>query len=201
MSEIERRYFHDTKPELRADGDDEGATLIGTAPPWDTFSAEGALPGFREIFERGAFENLSGDIISTVEHDNSKIIGRTSAGTLDLADEKVGLRYSVKLPDTTAARDLRESVGRGDITGSSFEFLVKEGGDRWVEEDGQVTRTIKRKGATLRQVGPVTSPAYTDAPEVSLRSFEAWKAGQKQDEAAAESRRRRLALAEAELNL
>jgi len=203
--EVKKRPQYDVRTvegtvEIRGEGD-EPRTLIGVSPPWDTFSAEGALPGFRETFERGAFANLDDDILITVEHNNAAILGRTSAGTLTLKDTPKGLRYEVELPNTSAARDLEESIRRGDITGSSFEFLTNEGGDRWVEENGQVTRTVKKKGAMLRQVGPVTRPAYTDAPQVALRCEEKVKelTPAPVDEAAAASRGRELDLLELEL--
>jgi len=184
--------------EVRGDGE-EARTLVGVSPPWETWSSEGALPGFREQFERGAFDNLDDDILVTVEHDNAKILGRTAAGTLRLSDTPEGLRYEVELPDTTAARDLVQSIKRGDISGSSFEFRVHEDGDRWVEESGVVSRTVKKGGAVLRQVGPVTRPAYGDAPAVAMRCAQkvAELTAPKVDEDAA--RQRRSQIREAEL--
>lgn len=189
--------------EIREAEDGEGRKLVGMAPPWDTPSAEDALPGFREVIERGAFSNLGDDIIATVEHDNRSILGRTSAGTLSLRDTEAGLVYEVDLPDTTAARDLAASVARGDISQSSFEFIVKRGGDRWVEEGESVTRTVRRDGALLRQVGPVARAAYPDAAPVALRSLEAWRQETAQERGArvAARNRNRLALAEADVSL
>ena len=200
--QIEVRHIAGTV-ELREDGEGGTRKLVGMAPPWNTPSADGALPGFREIMERGAFSNLSDDIIATVEHDNRSIIGRTSAGTLSLRDTDDGLVYEVDLPDTTAARDLAESVRRGDVSHSSFEFIVKKGGDRWVEEGESITRTVKRDGALLRQVGPVARAAYPDAAPVALRSMESWRRETAEEAAERESsrNRNRLALAEAETSL
>ena len=195
---IEVRHVAGTV-ELREEGEGGGQKLVGMAPPWDTPSADGALPGFREVIERGAFSNLSDDIIATVEHDNRSILGRTSVGTLSLRDTEEGLVYEVNLPDTTAARDLAESVRRGDISHSSFEFIVKKGGDRWVEEGDSITRTVKRAGALLRQVGPVARAAYPDAAPVALRSLESWKQEHEREaERQATRNRNRLALAQAE---
>ena len=89
---------------------------------------------------------------------------RNQIGRLDGKDGQITARigrFDGRLIDTP--------VGRGDVTGSSFEFFVAEDGDRWVEENGTVTRTVKKGGATLRQVGPVSRPAYGDAPQVALR--------------------------------
>ena len=193
--------------EIRAGAEGEPTVLVGIAPPWNTLSSEGALPGFREVFKRGAFSNLKdGEIVATLEHDNSKPLGRSSAGTLTLKDTPEGLRYEVELdPGRSHDADLMRSVERGDITGSSFEFFVSEDGDKWVEEAGAVTRTIKRGGGVLRQVGPVLSPAFRDAPAVSLRCEQKLAEIREADEEATEqaerdsaNRRRELDLAEAE---
>ena len=155
--------------EFRVDRDDDGARLVGVSPPWEVLSEE--IFGFWEKFSRGAFGDLS-DVIATVEHDNARLIGRTPK-TLRIKDDEAGLRYEVDLPGTTVADDLVELIERGDIRGSSFEFRVKAGGDEWEEDDdGRVIRTIT--DAELFQVGPVTRPAYADAPEVSLRSRDAF---------------------------
>ena len=159
--------------ELRGEGDGP-RTLVGISPPWDTLSKRGAIRGgVLEKFERGAFSNLTDDIVATVEHDKKAIIGRTSAGTLRLQDSPEGLRFEVDLDDTTDAVDLAKRVRRGDITGASFEFAVpKPEGHRVEIRSGGVIRTILEGGAILRQVGPVGRPAFDDVPAVSLRCAE-----------------------------
>jgi len=177
MSEHEVRFYPVGPVEIRADEETGTRTLTGTAPPYGILSVD--LGGFREKFAPGAFgDSLSGDVISTFEHDGRMILGRTSAGTLRLEDQKKGLHYAVDLPDTTAGRDLAVSVDRGDVAGSSFEFRVKAGGEEWDEKkDGNVTRTVT--DAELFQVGPVTQPAYPKGTKVALRSLEEWREGQK----------------------
>jgi HK97 family phage prohead protease len=51
------------------------------------------------------------------------VLGRNKSGTLRLSVDGIGLRYEIDPPDTQAARDLIESLRRGDVSGSSFAFL------------------------------------------------------------------------------
>ncbi len=178
--------------------EDKPTTLVGVAPAWDTLSTPGAVWGVdRERFKRGSISNLDDDIVATIEHDNAKIIGRTTAGTLKLSDTKEGLRYEVDLPDTSPARDLAESIKRGDVTGSSFEFFALE--EEVEIEDKEVVRTVT--SAVLRQVGPVLRPAFADAPEVSLRCQEMVKELKAPKIDAEAARLRAHKLREAELSL
>jgi len=149
----------------------EGVTLISHAPPWGSLSED--MMGFQEKFERGSFVNLDDDIVATFNHNSSAILGRTAAGTLDLEEDDEGLRYEVDLPDTTVGQDLAKSIRRGDIRGSSFEFSVEPGGEKWeTAKDGLPIRTVTK--ARLYQVGPVTNPAYQDT-SVALRSLDEWR--------------------------
>jgi len=64
------------------------------------------------------------------------------------------------------------SLKRGDITESSFAFIVED--DAWSQSDsGAAVRTIK-KVSRLFDVSAVTYPAYPNA-SVGLRSMETWK--------------------------
>ena len=158
--------------EERADGDEKIKTIVGYAAVFDTLSEN--LGGFREKIDKDAFDAVMGDDVRAVfNHDPSFILGRTTSGTLKISADDIGLRYEVEPPDTQAANDLLISIARGDVTQSSFSFQVNE--DDWQEDDdGRVIRTIK-SFAKLRDVSPVTFPAYSDAT-VGVRSLEAWKA-------------------------
>jgi HK97 family phage prohead protease len=88
---------------------------------------------------------------------------------LRLKVDKKGLRYEVDLPDTAQARDVRELIRRGDVSGSSFGFVVQ--GDEWDEsqmKSGKLPlRTLTK--LELFDVSPVTYPAYPQT-SVSARS-------------------------------
>ena len=157
--------------EERADGEKTIKSIVGYAAVFETLSEN--LGGFREKIAKGAFDPvLSDDVRAVFNHDPSFILGRTAAGTLKISVDDTGLRYEVEPPDTQGANDLLTSIARGDVTQSSFSFQVDE--DDWQEDDeGRVVRTIK-SFAKLRDVSPVTFPAYPDAT-VGVRSLEEWK--------------------------
>lgn len=124
---------------------------------------------FREVFAPGAFRNaLSADILALFGHDRNRVLGRTTAGTLRLREDQQGVHYEIDLPDTSDGRDLAVSVGRGDITGTSFGFrAVKE---TWDDTVNPPVRTIHE--ALLREISPTADPAYGDTT-IALRSLDA----------------------------
>jgi hypothetical protein len=162
---MERRKI-EAPVEIRLNG--ENRTVAGYGA---VFNSETVIGGaFREKILPGAFERaLAGDVFSFFNHDESKVLGRTKSGTLRLTEDDNGLRYEVDLPDTSAARDLRVSMDRGDVDGSSFMFNVPKGGDEWDFSGDLPLRTVRQ--VNLFEVGPVTMPAYPDAT-AALRSME-----------------------------
>jgi HK97 family phage prohead protease len=90
-------------------------------------------------------------------HDPSLILGRTKAGTLALREDDVGLHIELEPADTSYARDLMESIKRGDIDQMSFAFRVIR--DRWTyNEDDLDERELLE--VALYDVAPVTYPFY-----------------------------------------
>jgi hypothetical protein len=76
------------------------------------------------------------------------------------------LNFNCKLPGTTAANDLAESIDRGDLDGVSFGFICKD--DKWAAaDDGDVIRTVL--AAELMEISPCSFAAYP-ANSVSVRS-------------------------------
>jgi len=154
--------------ELRADT--ATRRLVGYAA---LYNVETEIAGmFRERIAPGAFDTAvaTDDVRALWNHDANFVLGRTSSGTLRLTADARGLQYDVEPPDTQWARDLMVSVERGDVTQSSFGFLVPDGGDEWTREAGQMPlRTIRK--AQLFDVSPVTYPAY-DQTTVSARAQE-----------------------------
>ena len=108
------------------------------------------------------------DVRALIDHEPSKILGRVPAGTLRLSKTAEGLAYEVDLPDTSAARDLVVSLDRGDITQSSFGFVVSgsravRGREEWreiktVDDKWLIVRELH--DVTLFDVSPVTYAAY-----------------------------------------
>lgn len=191
--EIERR-FADSRIEVRfADGEAQtGTTIRGYAARFNSPSAP--IGGrFVERIAPGAFDDVLGDDVrALINHDPRLILGRSIAGTLRLSVDGQGLAYEVDLPDTAYARDLATSIGRGDISQSSFSFSLDLDGEAWSRgDDGMRVRTIL-KVRRLYDVSPVTYPAYPEAT-VGLRSLDRLEEAEKLARAAAiaaESERR-----------
>jgi len=141
--------------EVREESD--GMHLTGYAARFNEPSEP--LP-FTERIAPGAFKRSlrsRNDIKLLWNHDSSMVLGSTRAGTLTLSEDEQGLRVDAILPDTTAGRDARVLIQRGDVTGFSFGFTVPKGGDTW-NEDG-TERTLK--SVRLMEVSTgVAFPAY-----------------------------------------
>ena len=158
---IERRSF---RLELRTDEDD--GKLKGHAAVFNQLSEP--LWGFREKIAPGAFAETikADDIRALFNHDSNLVLGRNTAGTLSLEEDKRGLLVEIDLPDTQFARDLRKTIHRGDVDQMSFGFNVIDDSLETIDEE--VIRTLKT--VALFDVSPVTFPAYPQT-DVAVRSF------------------------------
>lgn len=119
---------------------------------------------FRERITRGAFAKslLENDQVCLWGHDTRYVLGRKSAGTLILREDDKGLYFEVSLPNTTWARDLKESVDRGDIKQMSFGFKAVR--ENWIDNK----ETLKKYGMPIREINEIT------VHEISLVTFPAY---------------------------
>ena len=137
------------------------------------------LGGFREVLAPGAFDKVLSrrskpDVVLTYNHNPDLLLARTSSGTLTLASDEKGLRFSADAPDTQLAKDLSTLIRRGDLTGASFAFTVSPSAESWTtDERGQAIRTI-REVSELYDVSIVATPAYS-AASVGVRALDRWK--------------------------
>lgn len=158
--------------EVRAATDAAGPGIVGRAIVYGAYSRN--LGGFVEMVEPGFVRQTitdGADVMCRLEHDTSRLLGRTMSGTLRLDDNDEGLDYDVDVPDTTYGRDLLVSAGRGDIPYSSFAFRLMPDGDRWdLTEQGTPLRILQRGGGKLVDVATVADPAYPDSTS-GLRSL------------------------------
>lgn len=146
MQDMERRYV----TEIRA----AGRKLEGYAA---TFGTEARIADFSEIIMPGAFApSLTGrDVLALVDHDPSKILGRTRSRSLRLAEDSKGLAFEIDLPDTSLGRDVLALAERGDLGGMSFGFTVAKDGERWQG------RRRELRAVVLHEVSVVSAwPAY-----------------------------------------
>jgi uncharacterized protein len=117
-----------------------GAAVELRAAPGKRLEGVAAVYGAPTTLPNGVVETIApsafaaslrsgGDVVFTVDHDMTRILGRTKSGTLTLRDTPAGLAFSVALPDTSAGRDAWELASRGDMHGASVTMRVRA--DRW----------------------------------------------------------------------
>lgn len=122
-----------------------------------------------ESIAPGAFaESLGGDVRALTNHDTTLVLGRNTAGTLQLREDSHGLWGDILInPKDLDAVNLYERVKRGDVNQCSFGFRIgAEEAD--FRDDGTVHWTITRVDP-LYEVSVCTFPAY-EATSVNARS-------------------------------
>lgn len=177
MKNLEIRSFGgDAAPKI------EGRTIDGYAIVFNKrsevmidWSAEEGLRRFVEVVSPTAIsDNLlqQSDIKALVEHNRERLLARYNRGkgTLELTIDEHGLRYKFEAPKTNDGDYAVEMVSRGDISGSSFAFRVKDEDTDWVKDGKLWVRTIN-KFSSIHDVTITTDPAYTQT-EVNVRSIE-----------------------------
>ena len=169
----ERRYFQLSELRIQRKDESDHPKIVGYAAVFDSLSED--LGGFREKIAQGAFKNSisrGDDVRALFNHDSNYVLGRSLSNTLNLNEDRKGLRIEIDPPDTQFSNDLLVSIGRGDISQMSFGFYTKS--DTWEESEDkkEVTRTLNE--VDLVDVSPVTFPAYPET-QVALRSMDKWK--------------------------
>lgn len=187
MSPHEVRYLPqagDGDLELRLETRDDGRpVVVGMAPPWNKWSVD--LGGFKERFMPGAFRKWldrspndprgAADVVAKFNHDDSRVLGRTTNGTLQIEETEKGLLYRATPPvGTPTTAEVIPLIREKYVFGSSFAFALPDPrGEQWDEDPaGNVTRTITE--AAIFDVSPVTHAAYPNS-SVGLRSLSAWR--------------------------
>ena len=163
MPVVERRYVDVEATELRVDENEN--VLEGYAAVFGKWSD--SLGFFREKIRKGAFKRSiknGADVKALFNHDANLILGGTKNKTLEVNEDDKGLFYRVQLPETSYAKDLYESVKRGDINQNSFGFETLS--DKW-NDKGDERELLEVK---LFDVSPVTYPAYPQT-KVTARSL------------------------------
>jgi len=144
-----------------ASEDKDSRTIEGYALVFNSLSED--LGGFREQIIPEAVDGMieASDILALLNHDQSRGVlarSRYGVGSLNLEIDEVGLKYRFEAPHTALGDEVLEYLRRGDITSSSFAFVIET--DNWEKQsDGTYIRTIK-KFHRLYDVSPVFEPAY-----------------------------------------
>lgn len=139
--------------------------------------------GCTESIAPGAFtDELNSDVRALIDHDTRLVLGRTTAGTLELREDDHGLWGGIDInPNDTEAMNLYARVKRGDVSQCSFGFAIlrEEHEER---ENGAHHWTIKK--VKLYEVSCCTFPAYeetaisarkADIAEIEKRKADVWR--------------------------
>ncbi|MDN6160121.1 MAG: HK97 family phage prohead protease [Staphylococcus equorum] len=147
----------------------------GYALRFNTLSND--LGGFVETISPQALKDADlSDVRCLIDHDSSKVLGRTTSKTLDLKVDDEGLYFRCQLPDTSYSRDLYENIRVGNINQCSFGFILDDDGDTIEKRDDGLFKRTLNKIRSLFDVSVVTYPAYNDTDVApALRSIEAVK--------------------------
>ena len=147
--------------------------------------------GASESIDPGAFEGqLTGDVRALIDHESRLVLGRTTAGTLELRVDNYGLWGRIEINENdTDAMNLYSRVQRGDVSQCSFGFEILDEKFEMDESTGHVHWTILR--VKLWEVSVVTFPAY-EKTAVKARKAELEKMKQRRVEAWREEWRKKL---------
>lgn len=161
--------------EVRAEESEAGNIITGRPI---VYNSRTDLGWFDEIIEPGALNNTDlTDVRFLVNHDTSKIpLARSrrnngnSTMQLTTDNDGLGIRVALDTENNSEARSLYSAVQRGDISGMSFMFGIRD--EEWENLDSDhPTRHIKDI-STVVEVSAVTFPAY-ESTEINARSKEA----------------------------
>jgi hypothetical protein len=168
---LETRNIH-TVPDLetRADAGEDFIRITGYGA---VFNRKYSVMGFREQVAPGAFTKTladNPDIRGMFNHSPDFLLGRTKSGTMDVEEDKRGLRYEIRADkQDPQAQSVARKIERGDVDGSSMAFFVHQ--EEWEEKGGKPQlRTIKE--VELIETGPVTMPASPATTSKIQRALE-----------------------------
>ena len=163
--------FRTVSTEIRANEKD--GELGGVAGLGLVYGVESEIfPGYMECIRKDAFKESierkrNRPIKSYFNHDPNQVLATTSSDPpLVIKNTDDGIAYEAEIPDTSYGRDLAVNLERRNVEGSSFAFSVEEDDD-WKDENGVIHREIIK--GEIYELGPVTDPAYIQAP-ANLRS-------------------------------
>jgi HK97 family phage prohead protease len=106
------------------------------------FNTPTTIRDFTEVIRPSAFRRSLGnspDVVLVVQHGDALSglpIARTTAGTLRLSTDDIGLKFEADLdPEDDDVRMLQRKFSRGDLDGQmSFCFRVPDGGQKWSDD-------------------------------------------------------------------
>ncbi|MDM7535651.1 HK97 family phage prohead protease [Lactococcus lactis] len=159
--EKRRKYQVRNFRSLDLNANDEAAEKI-ISGYFIVFNSETELyEGCFEEIAPESFDNVDlSDVRALIDHETSKVLGRTKPGTLTLSVDAKGVYGEIKVNENdTEAMNLYSRVQRGDVDQCSFGFNILDEAME-TRDDGSYKFTIK--AIELFEVSVVTFPAYAD---------------------------------------
>lgn len=160
--------------EVRADQDEEHGHFLTGQPI--VFNERTNLGWYDEIIEPGALTDTDlKDVRFLVNHNTDMIpLARSrnnnanSTMQMEVTDKGMNIRVDLDTENNTDARSLYSAVERGDISGMSFMFAVRD--DAWDDINTEHPTRHVRAIEKVFEVSAVTFPAY-DATSISARGL------------------------------
>jgi len=157
-------------PDIRAEP--EGGIIQGHAAVFDQRTNIAGL--FEEVIERGAFDNTDfRDVVFTVNHNlqhiplaRSRNNNANSTLQLSVDDRGLFIRAILDLENNNEAKALHSAVSRGDISGMSFIFIIRNA--IWERLDSELPLRRITDITRVYEVSAVSFPAY-DGTDISAR--------------------------------
>jgi len=151
--------------EVRAEENEEHGHFLSGRPI--VFGQRTNLGWYDEVIEAGALDVTDlKDVRFLVNHNTDMIPlarsrNNTANSTMQMSvdAEGMGIRVDLDTENNADAKSLYSAVGRGDITGMSFMFVVDK--DSWDDVDTEHPTRHVRSIKTVLEVSAVTWPAYS----------------------------------------
>lgn len=161
--------------EVRAEETEQGNVITGRPI---VYNSRTDLGWFDEIIEPGALSNTDlTDVRFLVNHNTNSIpLARSrrnngnSTMHLTVDEAGMGIRVTLDTENNSEARALYSAVQRGDISGMSFMFGIRD--EEWENLDSDHPTRHVRDISKVVEVSAVTFPAY-ESTEINARSKEA----------------------------
>ena len=181
MSDRNLRQLRTIASDFKTRADGEELRIEGYFAVFN--STYSIFDGAEEVISPGAFRNtLDRDIRALIDHETMYVLGRNTAGTLELREDEIGLWGSILVnPNDQDAMNLYARVSRGDVSQCSIGFEI-------VSENTEILNGITRWTITeirLYEVSVCTFPAYSETSikarkeeleEIKKREADAWRA-------------------------
>ena len=196
--ETRTKYLRDFECEVRAEADDErGQYITGQPVVFDSVYDVWGMYG--ETIERGALDDADlKDVRFLINHNTDMIpLARSrnnnanSTMQLERVEGGLNIRANLDTENNETARSLYSAVSRGDISGMSFMFTIKE--DRWTDLDSDYPVRHITAIDRVFEVSAVIFPAYEETTieaRADAQALESARAALESERAKAEAEAR-----------